>query len=121
NPPAWPPLHTYAHRSGSPHTCRSPSQWSADPDHGWTAPAARTAGGTGALSFPGQSGEVFFSLHIRLGVQPPQLNDLGQNLIDGKGVEPIQPFLRRIRDGRVGVLRHHIGNVLKHLDRRSVV
>src|SRR5699024_9876020 len=100
-----------------PHTYHSPSRWSKDPDPGWTAPAARTAGGTAALSFPGQSGEVFFSLHIRPGVQPPQLNDLGQHLIDGKGVEPIQPFLRRIRDGWVGVLRHDIGDVLKHFQR----
>src|SRR5699024_5365066 len=113
SPPALPPPHTYAHRSGSPHTYRSPSRWSADPDPGWTAPAARTAGGTGALSFPGQSGEVFFSMHIRLGVQPPQFNDQWQLLLDGKCVDPIQPLFRRIRYVRIRILRHHIGDVLK--------
>ena len=64
SPPALPPPHTYAHRSGSPHTYHSPSRWSKDPDPGWTAPAARTAGGTGASSFPGQSGEVFFGIYV---------------------------------------------------------
>ena len=58
NPPALPPPHTYAHRSGSPHTYHSPSRWSKDPDPGWTAPAARTVKETGALSFPGQLLEV---------------------------------------------------------------
>src|SRR5699024_9002840 len=67
-----------------------------------------------------QSGEVFFSLHIRLGIQPPKLNNLGQYLIDGESVKAVQPFLRRIRDGRVGMLRHHISDILKHLQGKQV-
>src|SRR5699024_1793910 len=109
-----------ADHCGSPHTCHLPSRWSADPDPGWTASAARTAGGAGASSFPGQSCEVVFSLHIRLGIQPPQFNDLGQHLIDGKSIKAVQPFLRRIRDGRVGMLRHHIADILKHFQREQI-
>ena len=37
----------------------------------------------------GQSDEVFFSLHIRLGIQAPQFNDLRQYLIDGKGIKSV--------------------------------
>lgn len=73
----------------------------------------------GSRHFP-VSCAKFFSLYLRLGVQSSLHNDLGQHLIDRRGVEAIQPFLRRIRDGRVCVLCHHIGDVLKHLQRERI-
>lgn len=53
-------------------------------------------------------GRSFFRLYIRLHVQPPQLNNLGQNLIDGEGVEAVQPLLRGAGNTGVGVLCHDI-------------
>ena len=49
---------------------------------GWKSPAAHTGEETGELSFHGLLHEVFFSLHIRPDVHPPQLDQLRQNLIN---------------------------------------
>ena len=63
----------------------------------------------------GQLREVFFRLHIRLDIQSPQLDNLRKHLVDGEGAEFIQPLLRAIRDGRICVLCHNVGDVLEHL------
>ena len=75
---------------------------------------------TGELSFHGLLHEVFFSLHIRPDVHPPQLDQLRQNLINTKCVKLIQPVLRIIRNRRIRMLRHHIRNVLKHLKGKQI-
>ena len=49
------------------------------------------------MSSAAQSGEVFFRFHIGLHVQPPQVNELGKDLVDGEGVELVQEILRVIR------------------------
>lgn len=79
----WQPVSIpYTHHSCFPQTYHSPCQWSADPDPGWKSPAAHTGEETEELSFHGLLHEVFFSLHIRLNVHPPQLNQLRQDLIN---------------------------------------
>ena len=65
-------------------------------------------------------GRSFLRLHIRLHVQPSQLNNLGQDLVDGEGVEAVQPLLRGVWNTGVGVLCHDIGNVLEHLQREGI-
>ena len=68
----------------------------------------------------GQLREVFFRLHIRLDIQPPQLDNLRKHLVDGEGAEFIQPLLRAIRDGMICVLCHDVGDVLEHLKREHI-
>nr|DAT59267.1 MAG TPA: hypothetical protein [Caudoviricetes sp.] len=67
------------------------------------------------LSSGGQLGEVFFRFHLRLHIQSPQFNDGRQYLVNGKGVKFIKPLFRGVRDIRICVFGHYIGNVLKHL------
>ncbi len=64
-----------------------------------------------------QSAACHSYLRIRFHIHPPQLDQLRQHLVNGKHPELIQSFLRCIRDRPVRVLRHHIGNILKHFQR----
>ena len=57
----------------------------------------------------GQLREVFFRLHIRLDIQPPQLDNLRKHLVDGEGAELIKPFLRAVRDGGICMLWENEG------------
>lgn len=59
--------------------------------------------------------KFFFRLHIRLDIQSPQLDDLRKHLVDGEGAEFIQPLLWAVRNGRICVLGHDVGDILEHL------
>ena len=73
------------------------------------------------MSFPGQSLEVFFTLHLRLHIQAPKLDDLRKHLINGKGPELVKPFIRRIGNAlRIRMLRHDIADILKQLQRKRI-
>ena len=68
----------------------------------------------------GQLREVFFRLHIRLDIQPPQLDNLRKHLVDGEGAEFIKSLLRAVRDGRIRMFRHDVGDVLEYLKREHI-
>ena len=55
------------------------------------------------------------STSVLMFTDPPQLNQLRQNLINTECIKLIQPVLRIIWDRRIRMFRHHIRNVLKHL------
>ena len=59
-------------------------------------------------------GRSFFRRNIGLGIQSPQLDNLRKHLVDGEGAEFIQPLLRAVRDGRVCVLCHDVGDISAH-------
>ena len=83
--------------------------------------AAPPLGVRAALSFPGQSLEVFFTLHLRLHIQPPKLNDLRQHLINGECPKLVKPFIRSIRNAlRIRMLRHDVADVLEQLKRKRI-
>lgn len=65
-------------------------------------------------------GRSFFSLNIRLHIQSPEFNELWKHLINGKGIEPIQPLFRCIWNTCVCMFCHDKGNILKHLQRKHV-
>ena len=65
-------------------------------------------------------GEVFFRLHILLCVQTPQFDDLRQHLVDGEGVETVQPLFGSVGDAGVSMTGHDIGDVFKHLQREQI-
>ena len=47
--------------------------------------------------FPAHFFEVFSGFHLRLHIQAPQFDQLGQDLVDGEGVELVQELLRAVR------------------------
>ena len=68
------------------------------------------------MSFPAHCGEVFSCIHLCLHVQAPQLDQLGKDLVDGEGVELLQPLVGAVRNAlRIGVLCHRPGDILEHL------
>nr|DAL75787.1 MAG TPA: hypothetical protein [Bacteriophage sp.] len=72
------------------------------------------------LSFHGLSGEVFFSFHIGLHIQSPEFDQLRKHLINGKGVESIQPLFRCVRNACICMFCHDKCDILKHLQRKHV-
>ena len=63
----------------------------------------------------------FSCLYLRLHVQTPQFDQLRQDLVDGEGVEVLQPLIRGVRHLiRMGVFRHNERNVLEHLQAEQV-
>ena len=65
-----------------------------------------------ASLFPGYSCAVFFRLDIRDQVGAPQLQDLRQDLVNGKHLELFQPFIDGLRDRRVRMESHDVSHVL---------
>ena len=50
----------------------------------------------------------------------PKLNNLWKHLINTERIKSIQPLFRCIRNIRICMLRHNIGNVFKHLQREQI-
>ena len=67
------------------------------------------------LLFPVPCGEVFFRGNIRLDIQPPQFDDFRQHLVDGEGIELVEPLLRAVRDGFRHILDAHAVLAALHL------
>ena len=63
----------------------------------------------------GQFFDVFFRLDLCFYIQAPEVNQLWQDFVNAERVELFQPFIRRSRNGCIGVFCHDIGDVLKHL------
>ena len=65
--------------------------------------------------------EVFSGFHLRLHIQAPQFDQLGQDLINGKGVELVQELLRAVRHiGRVRMTGHQPCQILEHLQTEQI-
>ena len=65
--------------------------------------------------FPSPSAHIFFRLGVGDQVGPPQLQDLGQDFVDGEHLELLQPFINGSWNGRVRMPGHDVSHVLKDL------
>lgn len=68
------------------------------------------------MSVHGWNRLFFFRHNIGLHVDVPHLQYFRQNLVDGKHLEVLEPFVDIVRNGLVCMLCHDVGDIFKHLE-----